>query len=146
MENNLPKASPTLKGLWPHSNCQIALSLIDSIDSRRCRWFLRHHLVAFDPPVAVFEHANRVIKATVGLCTNLNSHCFPLNLMCFYDCRPFDCDPVLKRPGGHEALMLLSSSAQVAHSLSEHRSSKALHHTDFPSKRVRGLVIHHKFP
>jgi hypothetical protein len=29
---------------------------------------------AFDSPVAILEHANRIIKPAVGLCTNLDSH------------------------------------------------------------------------
>ncbi len=93
-----------------------------------------------DPPVAILEHANRIIETAVGLYTNLDRHgfsspFFPVSLIVVH----------LRRPGGHEVLLLFSFAVLVAHSPSEHRSSTALLRADYRSEHVRALAIHHRF-
>jgi hypothetical protein len=47
---------------------------------------------ALDPSVAVFEHADRVIKTAIGSCADLNCHGVPLYFFRPVDCRLFDGD------------------------------------------------------
>ena len=100
---------------------------------------------AFDTPVAVLEHANRIIKTTVGLCTNLNRHCFPSIpsvLMIVVHSARFGLSCALEDMKSGCCFQLRA----VAHSPSEYRSSTALPRADCRSKRVREPAIRHKSP
>ena len=44
----------------------------------------------FNPSVAIFEHANRIIEPAVDLCADLNRHDPILFASVLYDCRRFD--------------------------------------------------------